>query len=66
MRVVEPLGKALEPTGRPGASWAGQLRGRGGTEEKRENEAFLVCGGTIGHSPLRGRCPKGRRKIRKR
>ena len=30
-------------------------------ETDRENGAFLICGGTIGHHPLRGRCPKRRR-----
>ena len=34
----------------------------GGTEkkEKKKNRAFTVCGGTIGHRPLRGRCPKSK------
>ncbi len=27
-------------------------------ERKRQNGAFLVCGGTIGHCPLWGRCLK--------
>ena len=27
-------------------------------ERERENGVFLVCGGTIGHRPLRRRCPK--------
>ena len=36
--------------------------GGGGDGEKRKNGAFLVCGGTIGHRPLRGRCPKRERE----
>ena len=27
-------------------------------ETERKNRAFIVCGGTIGHRPLWGRCPK--------
>ena len=27
-------------------------------DRQTQNGAFLVCGGTIGHCPLRGRCPK--------
>ena len=53
-RAPKPAGRASEPGGRP--------RGEGGTEKKerkKNNEAFIVCGGTIGHRPLRGRCPKG-------
>ena len=49
----------------PGASWEAwsQLGGPaerpgGGTETERQNRALPVCGGTIGHRPLRGRCPK--------
>ena len=63
-RALEPAGRALEPAGRPGASWEGQLRGRGGgrrqtdRQKERKNRALPVCGGTIGHRPLRGRCPK--------
>ena len=57
--ALEPAERALEPAGRPGASWEGQLRGRGGgRRQKKNNGAFIVCGGTIGHRPLRGRCPK--------
>ena len=52
----------MKPAGRPGATWEGQLGAWGGTEKDRQrdrqNGAFLVCGGTIGHRPLRGRCPK--------
>ena len=33
-----------------------QLGGDG--EKRKKNGAFIVCGGTIGHRPLRGRCPK--------
>ena len=61
-RSLEPAGRALEPAGRPGASWEGQLRGRrggdGDRQTDRKNRALPVCGGTIGHRPLRGRCPK--------
>ena len=63
-RASEPAGRVLEPAGRPGASWEGQLRGRGGgrrqkeRKKERKNRALPVCGGTIGHRPLRGRCPK--------
>ena len=37
-----------------------QVGGPGGGRRKkiRNNGAFTVCGGTIGHRPLRGRCPK--------
>ena len=67
-RASEPARRVLEPAGRPGASWEGQLRGRGGTETdrqtERENRALPVCGGTIGHRPLRGRCPKGYEPVR--
>ena len=32
---------------------------KGGTEKKaRKKRVLPVCGGTIGHRPLRGRCPK--------
>ena len=50
-RAPKPAGRASEPGRRPG----------GGTEkrERKKNRAFTVCGGTIGHRPLRGRCPKG-------
>ena len=54
----------MKPAGRPRATWEGQLGTTGGMERDRQtqNGAFLVCGGTIGHCPLRGRCPKmGRR-----
>ena len=27
-------------------------------KEKNNGECFLICGGTIGHSPLQGHCPK--------
>ena len=61
-KALEPAGRPLEPAGRPGVSWEGQLRGRGGTETDRQtdrkNRALPVCGGTIGHRPLLGRCPK--------
>ena len=56
-RTLEPAGRALEPAGRPGASWEGQLRGRGGGTETQRKRALPVCGGTIGHHPLWGRCP---------
>ena len=53
-RASEPAERAPKPAGR-----ASETGGRPrGMEEKRENGAFLVCGGTIGHHPLRGRCPK--------
>ena len=66
-RSLEPAGRALEPAGRPRASWEGQPRSRGGggdggkTQRERKNRALPVCGGTIGHRPLRGRCPKTRK-----
>ena len=69
----EPAGRALEPTGRglkpsegPRSQVGGlqsQLGGRGEggrrrNRKKRITERFPICGGTIGHRPLRGRCPK--------
>ena len=30
----------------------------GGDRKRKKNGAFLVCGGTVGHRPLRGHCPK--------
>ena len=73
-RALVPAGRALEPAGKPGASWEGpnaswEARGQlggpaerpeGGRRKEREIRAFLVCatGSTIGHHPLRGRCPK--------
>ena len=71
-RVLDPVGKASEQArraseeasalGEPTKSSWESLRARWearGDEEKREkNVAFLVCGGTIGHRPLRGHCPK--------
>ena len=59
-RASELAGRALEPARRPGANWEGQVRGRRGRREKKNNGALLVCGGTIGHRPLLGRCPKTR------
>ncbi len=41
------------------ASWEGLRASWVGPEKKeKENGAFLVYGGTIGHRFLRGRCPK--------
>ena len=62
-RLLEPAERALKPAERALETWEGQLGAPGGgTETEREtdrqNGAFLVCGGTIGHRPLRGRCPK--------
>ena len=39
--------------------WAWMLGGRGGVEEKEEKEEKIphMCE-SIGHRPLRGRCPK--------
>ena len=46
----------MKPAGRPGATWEGQLGAPRGTETERQTErqngAFLVFGGTIGHRPL--------------
>ena len=66
-RALEPAGRALEPAWRPEASWEGQLRGWEGRREKNDdnNGALLVCGGIIGHHPLRGRCPKSKKKASK-
>ena len=64
-RASEPAGRALEPAGWPGASWKGQLRGQRGGVKKRENRALPVSGGIIGHHPLRGRCPKSKKKASK-
>ena len=50
----------------PGAVRASELDGspgRGGrrqTERERQNGAFLVCDGALGHFPHRGRCPKAK------
>ena len=52
----------MELAERSGATWEGQLGTPGGGEEReKQNGAFLVCGGTIGHRPLQGRCPKTRK-----
>ena len=45
-----PWSQLVGPAERPG--------GRGKEEKERKNSAFLVCGGTIGHRPLWGHCPK--------
>ena len=50
-RASEPAGRALEPAERPGGTETERKR-------ERENRVLPVCGGTIGHRPLRGRCPK--------
>ena len=68
----EPAGRPQSQLGGPQSQLGGpqsQVKGPrgGGTEKnnnknknnKKNNGAFLVCGGTIGHRPLRGRCPKG-------
>ena len=52
------LGGPWSQLGGPWSQLGGQLRGRGGDGEREKNGAFIVCGGTIGHRPLRGRCPK--------
>ena len=43
--------------------WASRLgfwpKSRGGMEKKEEKEKFPLCE-SIGHRPLRGRCPKRR------
>ena len=70
-RVAEAAGRVLKPAERPpgaslngsGVSWGAfgsQLGGLKppGRNGDGENGAFLVCGGTIGHCPLKGRCPK--------
>ena len=38
-------------------NWDMSFEGGGRTEEKKEEEKFLLCE-SIGHRPLRGRCPK--------
>ena len=40
--------------------WAWRLGGGGGTEEEKEKEKEKIphMGESIGHRPLRGRCPK--------
>ena len=38
--------------------------GRGGVLRRRRRKNFCICE-RIGHRPLRGRCPKGRRKKKK-
>ena len=48
---TKPAGRFSEPGGRPPGKGGGQ----------RQNRAFIICGGTIGHRPLRGRCPKTNR-----
>ena len=35
--VSEPAGRALETAGRLGASWEGQLRGRGGGRKRQKD-----------------------------
>ena len=59
----------------PGASWeawsqlggpAERPGGDGDRKRERKNRALPVCGGTIGHRPLRGRCPKVVEKNEKR
>ena len=67
-KALEPAERALEPAGRPfEASWEARshLRGpgKGGRRKQtdRLNGAFMICGGTIVHRPLQGRCPKARK-----
>ena len=74
VRTSEPAGGAPEPTGK---AWT-QLGGRqsqprgpgevGGEEEKKRKimERSRLCGGTIGHQPRRGRCPKTRSYLPKK
>ena len=54
-----PQSQLREPRSQLGGPQS-QVGGPGGTEkkEREKNRAFTVCGGTIGHRPLRGRCPK--------
>ena len=65
-RALDPAGRALEPAGRPfEASWEAQGH-LGGPAKKHwgrgtKNGAFLVCGGTLGHCPPWGHCPKTRK-----
>ena len=40
-----------------GASWEGPEASWEGEGRREKNGAFLVCGDTIGHRPLWGRCP---------
>ena len=59
--------RALESAGRPfEASWEAQSHLGGPTKKHWErgtkNGAFLVCGGTLGHCPPWGHCPKTRKK----
>ena len=62
-----PVGRALEPAGRApeSAGRAPEPAGDGKKKKRKINRALPVCGGTIGHCSLRGRCPKIR-TIRKK
>ena len=68
-RALESVERALEPAWRPfEASWAARSHLRGPEEGRGQrkqtdilNGAFMVCGGTTGHRPLQGRCPKARK-----
>ena len=66
-RALNPAQKSLEPfkaNEEAGSHLGGPAGSSGGgrtereIKEDRQNGAFLVCGGTIGHYPLWGRCPK--------
>ena len=57
-RALEPTERNSELAGKPRAIWEGQLRGQAGRGKNEENVMFVVCGGTIGHRSLQGRCPK--------
>ena len=58
-RSSEPAGMTLEPVGRALES-AGRALEPPGMEKEGESflRAFLVCGGTIGHRPLRAAAQK--------
>ena len=60
-QLGEPAGRGSDPAGRnlkPGeralksAGRVSEPAGGGRRERERQNGAFLVCGGTIGHCPL--------------
>ncbi len=73
MRALEPAERALESAGRPfEPSWEAQSdlggpagNSRGGHRERETDTEWSVPGMwwyNIGHHPLRGRCPKRRRR----
>ena len=73
MRALEPAERALESAGRPfEASWEARSdlggpagNSRGGHRERETDTEWSVPGMwwyNIGHHPLRGRCPKRRRR----